>query len=63
MTSQEFVVFLVTLGALNGVSAVAATKINSLFTIAKTLALAMIIIAGIVKMAQGNCDIILSQNE
>ena len=48
----------VTLGALNGMSAVAATRINFLFTIAKTLALAMIIIAGIVKMGQGRCDTI-----
>ena len=48
-----------TLAAINALSAIWGTRIHTVFTVSKVTALLMVIIAGVVKMAQGRCPLTL----
>lgn len=48
------VFIIITLATINGLSAKWATRVHTLFTVAKVLALAIIVVAGVIQLAEGN---------
>ena len=54
--SHIIIIISVTLATINSLSAVAGTRVQTVFTVSKVTALIIVVIGGIVAMAQGHVD-------